>query len=119
MQANICINEEFTDPTRITAMSQIVTQKCGFHENIMELLEKVLEAQKTNIKDFGERLEMQFSKTLTAVTQELRKTVLLKVNEIESWRGDLQSKNEEVNRKDLKIKILEERCKILNGQNEW
>lgn len=62
---------------------------------------------------------MQFSKTLTAVTQELRKTVLLKVNEIESWRADLQSKNEEINRKDLKIKILEERCKILNGQNEW
>lgn len=73
----------------------------------------------TLFKDFSEKLEFQFNKTLTAKTEKFSETISLKMNEIENLMSDLQIKNEEIKRKDLKIKILEEQNKMLENQNKW
>lgn len=41
MEENVCIDEGFNIPTRITAMPHIVTQKCGLNETFDQIHKKV------------------------------------------------------------------------------
>lgn len=71
-------------------------------------------------KDLKNKLEKQFNKKLSAKTQDLRETVDLKTSEIEKLLAELQLKTKELNKKDLKIKILVERMNIFDClNNQW
>lgn len=67
----------------------------------------------------SEKLEKQFNETLSAKTQDLRETIKFKMSEIADLLAEQQRKNGELNDKDIKIKSLEERIKMLEGQNQW
>lgn len=59
-------------------------------------------------KDLGDKLETTYNNLLALMTQDLRKLVDLKTNEIENLQAELQRKDEELKGKELKIKTLEE-----------
>lgn len=107
LRDNFCINEDFLDPTRITAMPQIVTKKCGFDETIEKLLEKVLEGQKTNIKEMKRtqnRCDSQFAMLKDSGDR------------LKNLMAEMTTKNEEINANHCKIKNIEERVKTLEGK---
>lgn len=69
-------------------------------------------------KDLNDKRATQFYQMLTAKTEDLNDLVFLKSSENEKLFAELQDKKEEINEKDLKIKILEERVQALEGQND-
>lgn len=69
-------------------------------------------------KDLNDKRATQFYQMLTAKTEDLNDLVFLKSSENEKLLAELQDKKEEINEKDLKIKILEERVQALEGQND-
>lgn len=75
------------------------------------------DSQLSLFKDLGDRLEMQCNKTMAVNTKEIIDAVNLKTCKIEILMLELKTKNEEIDEKNLKIKNLEERVKILDGLN--
>lgn len=78
------------------------------------------DSQLAVFKDSNNKLENHFNETLSAKMKDFRETIDLKMSEIENLLAELQSKKDELNQKDLKIKTLEGRIKNCNCENcQW
>lgn len=115
LSGNVCVNEDFVDPTSIATLPQVINEKC----------QKPVESRITLNPDSVAELEAELAKCLG--TMDLIKELVKPISgqktaqKTEALRQSerllviLQQKNDEINEKNLRIKALEEKVRALES----
>lgn len=111
LSENVCINEDFVDPTSIAKLPQVVTEKCQIpvesriilNPDSVAELEAELAKCKGTVELIRELVKPIDGQKSVQKSEELRQS--------ERLLAIIQQKNDEINEKNSRIKALEEKLR--------
>jgi chromosome segregation ATPase len=103
LERNVCINEEFKDPTKMAVLQQTVDEKCKFDEST-DLL-KSLKSELNDVKEECQIRVSEFQMELSSTKSTCRSDIQQEKNQCKLQLDDLKVDKTELKAEKLQLKL--------------